>query len=46
MNYQTCGTIDIKMEQEFWNNIIERTTQYVLFVAGSLFFFLITLVAT
>ncbi|KAI8982343.1 hypothetical protein BDF20DRAFT_818256 [Mycotypha africana] len=27
MNYQTYETIDVQKEQEFWNNIIDRTTQ-------------------
>ncbi|KAI8643516.1 hypothetical protein BD408DRAFT_342180 [Parasitella parasitica] len=27
MNYQSYETIDVQKEQEFWNNIIDRTTQ-------------------
>ncbi|KAI9020261.1 hypothetical protein CLU79DRAFT_685164, partial [Phycomyces nitens] len=27
MNYQSTETIDAKKEQDFWNEVIERTTQ-------------------
>ncbi|KAI9492139.1 hypothetical protein BDB00DRAFT_765796 [Zychaea mexicana] len=27
MHYNSYDTIDVKKEQEFWNDIIERTTQ-------------------
>ncbi|ORE02704.1 hypothetical protein BCV72DRAFT_214695 [Rhizopus microsporus var. microsporus] len=27
VNYQTCETIDVQKEQEFWNNVIDKTTQ-------------------
>lgn len=27
MNYQALETIDVKQEQEFWNEVIDRTTQ-------------------
>ncbi|KAI8341363.1 hypothetical protein BC941DRAFT_346929 [Chlamydoabsidia padenii] len=27
MNYQAMETIDVKQEQEFWNEVIDRTTQ-------------------
>ncbi|ORZ23408.1 hypothetical protein BCR42DRAFT_319028 [Absidia repens] len=27
MNYQTHETIDVKQEQEFWKDVIDRTTQ-------------------
>ncbi|KAI9260135.1 hypothetical protein BY458DRAFT_440187 [Sporodiniella umbellata] len=27
VNYQGCETIDAQKEQDFWNNVIDRTTQ-------------------
>jgi hypothetical protein len=27
MNYQALETIDVKQEQEFWNEVVDRTTQ-------------------
>ncbi|EIE80548.1 hypothetical protein RO3G_05253 [Rhizopus delemar RA 99-880] len=27
VNYQACETIDAQKEQEFWNSVIDKTTQ-------------------
>lgn len=35
MNYQTYETIDVQKEQEFWNNIIDRTTQNLIDISSS-----------
>ncbi|CEP18635.1 hypothetical protein [Parasitella parasitica] len=35
MNYQSYETIDVQKEQEFWNNIIDRTTQNLIDISSS-----------
>ncbi|KAK4510590.1 uncharacterized protein ATC70_005021 [Mucor velutinosus] len=35
MNYQTYETIDVQKEQEFWNNIIDRTTQNLIDISSA-----------
>ncbi|KAG2222587.1 hypothetical protein INT45_008706 [Circinella minor] len=35
MNYNTYDTIDVKKEQEFWNDIIERTTHNLIDISST-----------
>ncbi|KAI8388387.1 uncharacterized protein BYT42DRAFT_559910 [Radiomyces spectabilis] len=35
MNYQTYEIIDVQKEQEFWNNVIERTTRNLIDISSS-----------
>ncbi|KAI8084391.1 uncharacterized protein B0P05DRAFT_535394 [Gilbertella persicaria] len=34
MNYQTYETIDVQKEQEFWNSIIDKTTQNLIDISS------------
>ncbi|KAI8989257.1 hypothetical protein BDB01DRAFT_781142 [Pilobolus umbonatus] len=36
MNYQTYEPIDVQKEQEFWDNIIDKTTQNLIDISSSL----------
>ncbi|KAI9268080.1 hypothetical protein BDA99DRAFT_504801 [Phascolomyces articulosus] len=35
MNYNSYDTIDVKKEQEFWNDIIERTTHNLIDISST-----------
>ncbi|PHZ13732.1 uncharacterized protein RHIMIDRAFT_236786 [Rhizopus microsporus ATCC 52813] len=35
VNYQTCETIDVQKEQEFWNNVIDKTTQNLIDISNT-----------
>ncbi|KAF7729842.1 hypothetical protein EC973_003576 [Apophysomyces ossiformis] len=35
MNYQTIETFDVKKEQEFWNEVIDRATQNLIDISSS-----------
>ncbi|CAO3642505.1 unnamed protein product [Cunninghamella blakesleeana] len=35
LNYQACDIINPKQEQEFWNNVIDRTTQNLIDISSS-----------
>ncbi|KAG0171114.1 hypothetical protein DFQ28_001574 [Apophysomyces sp. BC1034] len=36
MNYNSYGTIDLKMEQDFWNDVIERTTNNLIDISSTI----------
>ncbi|KAG0737701.1 hypothetical protein G6F57_008036 [Rhizopus arrhizus] len=35
VNYQACETIDAQKEQEFWNSVIDKTTQNLIDISNT-----------